>query len=70
MSCLELVSNRETKEPLDKASIEKVADATYNEGVIIRTSGNNIIISPPLIITTNHVERILSALDTGLSAIG
>ena len=35
---------------------------------MVRTSGNNVIISPPLVITASDVQRILSALDAGLSA--
>ncbi|WP_022954578.1 aspartate aminotransferase family protein [Leucothrix mucor] len=69
MGCLEMVADRESKSPLDKGSMEAVADAAYEDGVIVRTSGNNIIVSPPLIITSSDVQRILNALDTGLSTI-
>jgi len=33
-------------------------------------SGNNIILSPPLILTAADVAKIAQALDAGLSAAG
>ena len=49
--------------------MEAIADAAYEDGVIVRTSGNNIIVSPPLIITSDDVQRILKALDTDLPTV-
>jgi adenosylmethionine-8-amino-7-oxononanoate aminotransferase len=37
--------------------------------VMIRTMENNIILSPPLIVTDAHVEKILDALDRALSEV-
>lgn len=68
MACLELVADRAAKKPADKAIVEKIAEVTYANGVIVRTSGNNIIISPPLVITVDDVERILRALEQGFTA--
>ncbi|MCY1666294.1 aspartate aminotransferase family protein [Rhizobium sp. SL86] len=68
MCALELVSDRKTKAAASKQVVQKVYDTAYEAGVMVRTSGSNIILSPPLIITAEHVERILSALDAGLSA--
>ncbi|HPQ94685.1 MAG: aminotransferase class III-fold pyridoxal phosphate-dependent enzyme [Thiothrix sp.] len=70
MGCLELVADRASKQPTDKGTMEKVAETAYQNGVIVRTSGNNLIISPPLIITAQDVKRILTALDAGLAAAG
>ena len=36
---------------------------------MIRTMENNIILSPPLIVTDEHVETILGALDRALSEV-
>ena len=69
MCALELVSDRATKTPIDKKTIGKVHRATYEAGVMIRVSGNNIILSPPLIISDAQVTKVLSALDAGFSAI-
>jgi hypothetical protein len=68
MSALELVSDRATKAPIDKARIGAVQEATYRSGTMIRVSGPNIILSPPLIVTEDDVSRILSDLETGLAA--
>ncbi len=68
MCALELVSNRDTKSAPAKEAVQKVQDVAYDAGVMVRTSGPNIIISPPLIITANDVHKIVSALDAGLAA--
>jgi adenosylmethionine-8-amino-7-oxononanoate aminotransferase len=68
MCALELVSDRDKKSAPAKETVQKVQDAAYDAGVMVRTSGPNIIISPPLIITASDVRRIISALDEGLAA--
>ncbi|MEC3860813.1 aspartate aminotransferase family protein [Mesobacterium sp. TK19101] len=68
MSAIELVSDRTAKTPLDKGAIARIHRATYEDGVMVRVSGPNLILSPPLVLTSAHVDKILSALDTGLSA--
>lgn len=68
MCALELVSDRTSKTPIDKATICKVHRTAYEAGTMVRVSGPNIILSPPLILTAGDVETILSSLDTGLSA--
>ncbi|MCC0044579.1 MAG: aminotransferase class III-fold pyridoxal phosphate-dependent enzyme [Brucellaceae bacterium] len=68
MVALELVSDRGAKTPADKATMARVAEATYEAGVMIRVSGNQIILSPPLIVTAQDVEKIASALGVGLAA--
>lgn len=70
MCALELVSDRASKAPIDKATIGKVHRTAYDNGAMIRVSGNNIILSPPLVLSEAHVETILTALDRGLAAAG
>nr|WP_319386546.1 aspartate aminotransferase family protein [uncultured Roseibium sp.] len=70
MCALELVSDRATKAPIDKATIGRVHRTAYDNGAMIRVSGNNIILSPPLVLSEAHVETILTALDRGLAAVG
>ncbi|MEP9374756.1 aspartate aminotransferase family protein [Mesorhizobium sp. KR1-2] len=70
MCALELVSDREKKTGAAKDVVQKVYDVAYEAGVMVRTSGVNVIISPPLVITAADVTRIVSALDAGLSAAG
>jgi len=68
MICLELVADRDSKQPIDKNAMETVLKTTYESGVMVRISGNNVILSPSLVITSEHVAAILTALDAGLSA--
>lgn len=68
MAALELVSDRETKATIDKTTPLRIQEAIYAEGVMVRVSGPNMIISPPLILTEQDVSDILSAIDVGLSA--
>lgn len=70
MLALELVADRATKQPADKALPARVQQVAYQEGAMVRVSGANIILSPPLILTSGDVRVILSALDAGLSAAG
>lgn len=70
MAALELVEDRATKKTLDKARLAVIAETAYQAGVMIRVSGNNITLSPPLILTATDVATIAQALDAGLSAAG
>jgi putrescine---pyruvate transaminase len=68
MAALELVSDRASRKPADKGVMKRVADAAYDAGVMLRVSGSNIILSPPLILTAEQVRTIAAALDAGLAA--
>ena len=68
MSVIELVSDRSMKTPLDKQIAAQIQDVIYSHGVMVRVSGPNLILSPPLVITEQDVNDILSAIDAGLSA--
>lgn len=68
MISLELVADRATRQPAGKDVLEKVLQTAYENGVMVRISGNIVILSPPLVITNEHVAAILSALDAGLTA--
>ena len=68
MCALDLVSDRGAKTPAAKDTVAKVYETSYANGAMVRTSGANIILSPPLIVTAEDVRTILAALDAGLSA--
>lgn len=68
MSALELVSDRAAKTGLQADRIKSVFEATYAAGVMVRISGPNLILSPPLVVTEKDVEQIIAALETGLAA--
>ncbi|MDQ7069709.1 MAG: aspartate aminotransferase family protein [Rhodobacterales bacterium] len=69
MCALELVSDLDSKTPIDKPTAAKIYEATYDAGVMVRISGPNIILSPPLVITAQDASDIVSALDSGFEAI-
>jgi putrescine---pyruvate transaminase len=68
MAAIELVSDPEKKTPAGKVTSAAFFEAAYQAGVMIRVSGNNIILSPPLIVTVDDVQRIVNAADLGLAA--
>ena len=68
MAALELVTDRATKAPAPLDLVMRVHEATYRAGAMVRPSGANVILSPPLIVTEDDVATILSALDAGLAA--
>lgn len=68
MTAIEMVSDRATKKPIDEGRATTVQQVTYKSGAMIRVSGPNIILSPPLIVTDSDVSTILSALDAGFKA--
>ena len=69
MNALELVADQDTKAPIDKKSIGTIQEVAYKEGAMVRVSGNNIIMSPPLVLTSEDVQTILSSLDAGFAAV-
>ena len=68
MAALELVADPETKQPLDPASAERIHKQIYEAGVMVRISGANVLMSPPLIISEQEVTMIIEAIDAGLEA--
>ena len=68
MTAMELIGDKSKKAPLDKARIDRMYEATYAAGTMVRISGPNVIISPSLVIEEADVAKVLADLDTGLSA--
>jgi len=68
MAGLELVEDRATKTPIHKDTIARVHDTAYQNGAMVRMSGSNILMSPPLILTSDDVQTILAALEAGFAA--
>ena len=69
MTAIEMVSDRATKKPIDAGSAGTVQEVTYQNGAMVRVSGPNLILSPPLIISATEAETLLTALDAGLAAV-
>ncbi len=68
MTAVELVSDRAAKTPLDAEAVSRVHKAIYEAGAMVRIGGNNVMLSPPLVITQNEVQTIINAIDAGLAA--
>ena len=78
---LELVVNREYREPANKSAMENVLATAYEQGVMIRVSGNNIIhrgsvnigiavdLDPGLIVPVMHDTDELSLVGIGKKII-
>jgi len=69
MNAMELVSDRDSKTPIDKQTINSIQEQTYRAGAMVRVSGPNIILSPPLVLEAADVTAILDALDAGFAAV-
>lgn len=68
MCAIELVSDRASKKPAGKKVTGVIQEVAYQSGAMVRVSGPNIILSPPLVLTSEDVQVILSSLDAGLDA--
>ncbi|QBY01459.1 aspartate aminotransferase family protein [Rhodophyticola sp. CCM32] len=69
MTAIEMVSDRATKTPIDAGLAMTVQEAAYQAGAMVRVSGPNLILSPPLVLTEEDTSTILAALDAGFSAL-
>lgn len=71
MLCLDLVANKATREPAPPESrfTESIAREAAKRGALVRAVGNNIILSPPLIIEEREIDVIVQALAGALSEV-
>lgn len=69
MAGMELVSDRDTKTPMDAGTMKRLHTAIYNSGTMVRLGGNNVLMSPPLTISADDINVILASLRTGLSQL-
>jgi hypothetical protein len=69
MLAIELVGDQASKSAPPKTQPGAVQAAAYQAGAMVRVSGPNIILSPPLILSAADADVILSALDTGFAAL-
>ncbi len=68
MTAIELVGDRDTKKPIAPDIAQIVQETAYEAGTMIRVSGPNIILSPPLVLSEQDAATILASLDAGLAA--
>lgn len=71
MLCLEMVKDKETKEPLDydDAYPSKISKFCRENGVWLRQVGHKFILSPPLTFTKGHVNEVVSVLDSAYTNV-
>ncbi|MEM9048371.1 MAG: aminotransferase class III-fold pyridoxal phosphate-dependent enzyme [Pseudomonadota bacterium] len=69
MTGLELVSDRAAKTPIPKEVGLQIQKVAYQHGAMVRVSGHNILISPPLVVSPAEIDGIVAAIDAGLSAV-
>lgn len=67
MIALDLVKDRNTREPIDPQDgyANAVAAATRGAGALVRPVGTKIILSPPLTLQKEHADALVAALHTG-----
>ena len=69
MAALEIVTDRATKAPAGPEMMSGILEAAYEKGVMIRVAGPNIILSPPLVLSSEDIGMILAALDSAFQAV-
>ncbi|WP_368496202.1 aspartate aminotransferase family protein [Herbiconiux sp. A18JL235] len=66
---VELVADRDTREPLAAASMAAVKAALLDNGVLPFVQDNRNHVVPPAVVTPDEVRRGVAALDAALSAV-
>jgi len=69
MTGVEMVSDRAAKTPMDVATMKRIHKTAYEAGAMVRLGMNNILMSPPLVITEAEVQTIIDALDAGFAGV-
>ncbi len=68
MTSMEFVADRATKTPAAKPVVETIFKEIYARGVMVRISGPNLMMSPPLVLSEAEAAKIIDAIDDALSA--
>jgi adenosylmethionine-8-amino-7-oxononanoate aminotransferase len=68
---IEMVSDKAKRIPMTRSSDipARVAKAAYKAGLMVRISGPNLILSPPLVITREEVDFMCDVLEGAFSAV-
>ena len=69
MAAIEVVSDQKKKTAINMDEMKKLHQKTYEAGAMVRLGLNNILMSPPLVISEAEIDQILDALDYGFSSI-
>lgn len=68
MAGLEVVSDRAAKTPMQVATMKRIQKTAYEAGAMMRLVAHNVVMSPPLTISAEEIDVILSALEAGFRA--
>lgn len=69
MIAVDLVSNRETRAPVAADVAAKLGEAVMKAGALVRVSGNNMILSPPLILNEGEADALCDSIEAGFKAL-
>ena len=65
-----MVADRATKAAVPRARLpERVAKAAYRRGLIVRVSGGNLILSPPLVISQAELDLLCDRLEAAFDEV-
>ena len=74
LAAVELVKDRQSKESIPMAQMQSLQDFCLARGVIVgrgaSTRFSSVVMAPPLIITRDEIDRIVTVLDEGIAALG
>lgn len=68
---IEICRDKQTRKqfPLEDGIDTHIANAALMEGVIVRATGNSLVLCPPLIITEAEIDRVAMALASALERV-
>ena len=71
MCGVEMVSDKAKRTPMTRNSDipTRVAREAYRRGAMVRISGPNMILSPPLVITREQVDELVDILEASFAAV-
>ena len=71
MTGIEMVSDKVKRTPVARSSDipARVAREAYERGAMVRISGPNMILSPPLVITREEVDQLVDVLEASFAAV-
>jgi adenosylmethionine-8-amino-7-oxononanoate aminotransferase len=71
MAGIEMVADKARRTPMPRSSDipARVAREAYRRGLMVRISGPNLILSPPLIITREQIDLLADTLEASFAAV-
>lgn len=68
---IEMVDDKATRAPMPRSSDipARVAKEAYQRGLMVRISGPNLILSPPLVISLEEVNHLCDVLEASFAAV-